>query len=272
MTNEADRSYRLDGRVAVVTGAGGGLGRAIAERLGALGAALVLGELRAELTAQTEARLAAAGVPVLALAFDVADDGQVEAAAAAVQARFGRCDVLVNNAAILMPPTPLESVTAEQWDRTLAVNLRGPFLCARHFGADMLRRRAGSIVNVASIAAIQPNASGPYGPAKAALLGLTRQIAVEWGPRGIRANAVSPGLVRTPMSQAFYDDPEINAARVATVASRRIGEPSDIADVIAYLASDAAGYVNGQEILVDGGFAHTALMRLQGKAAQPKSD
>ncbi len=189
---------------------------------------------------------------------------------AAADAAFGRVDLLVNAAGLTDRGTILDT-TPERYDEIFDVNVRAPFLCAKHFGADMLQRRAGSIVNIASIAATLPNTTVPYGPSKAALLALTRQIAVEWGPRGVRCNAVSPGLVRTPMSEASYADPEIHAMRLGMVASRRIGKPADIAQVVAYLASDAAAYVNGQEIVVDGGFIHTPLMRIQPKSEQPKS-
>ncbi len=263
--------YRLDGRVAVVTGAAGGLGGAIAERLATLGASLVLIDLQADRLAACATAVEQHGAQVMTLGCDLMQEGQITDAANAVKQRFGRCDVLINNAAIMPAATPLEDYSADAWDQVMAVNVRAPFLCAKHFGADMLKRRAGSIVNIASIAAVLPNGLPPYGPGKAALLGLMRQIAVEWGPRGVRCNAVSPGLVRTPMSEANYSDPQIHATRIETVALRRIGRPADIAQVVAYLASDASGYVNGQEIVVDGGFLHTALMRLQPKADQPKT-
>lgn len=263
--------YRLDGRVAVVTGAAGALGGAMAERLAALGAAIVLLDLKAEALASLAVHLEKGGANVLPLACNLTQEAEIASAAATVKAKLGRCDIVVNNAAVMPRGVPLEDLDASVWDQLMSVNVRAPFLCAKHFGADMLQRRAGSIVNIASIAATLPNTTVPYGPSKAALLALTRQIAVEWGPRGVRCNAVSPGLVRTPMSEASYADPEIHAMRQGMVASRRIGKPADIAQVVAYLASDAAAYVNGQEIVVDGGFIHTSLMRIQPKSEQPKS-
>lgn len=270
MADQPVDDYRLAGRVAVVTGAAGGLGGAMAERLANLGAAVVLIDIKADLLDPRRAALEAAGAKVLALGCDLTAEAEIAGAAKSALSRFGRCDILVNNAAIMPSAVPLESLTAESWDRVMAVNVRAPFLCAKHFGADMLERRAGSIVNIASIAATLPNTTSAYGPSKAAILALTKQIAVEWGPKGVRCNAVSPGLVRTAMSEAFYADPDLHAARVATVAQRRIGKPADIAQVVAYLASDAAAYVNGQEIVVDGGFLHTALVRIQTPADQPK--
>ena len=253
----------LEGRTAVVTGAGGGLGGAIVQQLAAMGARVALLDLRELSIPDVAPGLTASDH--LALTCDITHEDAVGNAAARVLQHFGRCDILVNNAAVLPPPVKLEHMDAGLWDQVMSVNLKGAFLCAKHFGAPMLAAGQGSIVNLASIAAVSPNAVGAYGPSKAAILALTRQIAVEWGPRGVRANAVSPGLVRTPMSENFYADPQILAARTAVVASRRIGVPDDIASVVGFLASDASAYVNGQEILVDGGFLHTALMNIQKK-------
>lgn len=271
MTDVPIDEYRLDGRVAVVTGAAGALGGAMAERLAGLGAAIVLLDLKTEALSPLVAALGRTGAKVLPVACNLANETEIATAAKATLDHFGRCDIVVNNAAVMPRGVALEDLDAAVWDLLMSVNVRAPFLAAKHFGADMLKRRAGSIVNIASIAATLPNTTVPYGPSKAALLALTRQIAVEWGPRGVRCNAVSPGLVRTPMSEASYADPEIHAMRLGMVASRRIGKPADIAQVVAYLASDAAAYVNGQEIVVDGGFIHTPLMRIQPKSEQPKS-
>jgi NAD(P)-dependent dehydrogenase (short-subunit alcohol dehydrogenase family) len=194
---------------------------------------------------------------------DVTDEGSVQALAAALGERFGRCDILVNNAGIMAPVTPLEQLSIEVWDRVMNVNLRGAFLCAKHLARLMLAQGSGAIVNLASIGARVPNDIGPYGPSKAGVLGLTHQMAVEWGPRGIRANSVSPGMIRTPLTEDFYRNEKLHQGRIKVIPTGRIGLPQDIADAIAFLVSDAASYMNGQDILVDGGFMRTALMNVQ---------
>ena len=252
--------YRLDGRVAVVTGAAGGLGGAIARHLADLGATLVLMDReRASMAALSDDIGAASAILPMTIGCELTSEDDIRAAASDVAGHFGQVDILVANAGVLLPASTIEDIAVAQWDLTMAVNLRAPFLCARHFGESMLRRGAGSIVMTGSIAAHSPNTTASYGPSKAGLLALARQIAVEWGPRGVRANSVSPGIVRTPLSEHFFSDPEVTALRMATIPLARPATPQDIAAAIGFLAGDGAAYVNGQELVVDGAMLMSTL-------------
>ena len=249
----------LRDKVCVVTGAASGIGRGIALAFAAAGAKVVALDRDADGCARTAGEVEHAGAMAVPIACDVTDQDAVGAAAAATLAAFGRCDVLVNNAGILRPGE-VASVSLADWNALMQVNLTAYLTCAQAFGRDMLARGAGALVHIASIAASQAQAfSGAYSVSKAGVVMLSRQVAFEWGPRGVRSNAVSPGLVRTPMSEAFYRAPGVLERREAVVPLRRVGTPADIADVVVFLASDRAGYVTGQEIVVDGGFAHTLM-------------
>lgn len=249
-------SRTLQGQVAVVTGASGGLGLAISEQLHAMGAQVVQADISYSAIADTAERM-------LAVPCDLANPNSIAALGQLVQSRFGRCDVLVNNAAISGTATPLEDFSVEMWDRVFNVNLRGALLCAQAVVPMMLAQQTGSIINVASISAYAPTRIGAYGSSKAGMLGLTQQMAVEWGPRGLSTNAVSPGMIRTPLSEKHYSDPTKLYKRTSQIPVRRLGAPQDIAGVVAFLATNAAAYVNGQNIVVDGGFLNAPLINLQ---------
>ncbi|MBN8189170.1 SDR family oxidoreductase [Salipiger thiooxidans] len=245
----------LKGRTAVITGAGGGIGQSVARALAAEGVRPVLLDRGTERTAALAGEL---GGGALALECDLADAGAVAGVAERVEADGG-ADILVNCAAILRPGA-LDSVSPGDFQAMLSVNLTGYLIAAQAFGRGMLARGRGALVHVASIAATQPQPlSGAYSASKAATAMMSRQLAAEWGPRGVRSNCVSPGLVVTPMSAAFYAEPEVRARREQMVPLRRIAAPEDIADVALFLASDRAGYVTGQDIVVDGGLSQ-ALM------------
>lgn len=240
----------LEGKGCVVTGGAGGLGRAIGAALAAQGAKVTL--LDREAAGVAEAAAAIGGV---GLVCDISDEASVTAAAA----RVGPADVLVNNAGILRPG-PLASLSLAEWNAMLAVNLGGYLLCAQAFGAGMRARRSGAIVNIASIAASFPQGqSGAYSASKAGVAMLSRQLALEWGPMGVRSNCVSPGMVRTPMSEAFYQAQGVAAARANLAPLRRYGMPQDIADAVVFLASPRAGYITGQDLVVDGGIAQITM-------------
>ena len=240
-------------KVCVITGAGSGIGAGIARTFAAVGAHVALVDRNLAGAEAVAAELRDAGAVAQAIGCDVSNEASVAEAADKVRAVLGPVSVLVNNAGLLRAG-PLETVSIEDWNQAIAVNLTGYLLCARAFGRDMLAAGKGSIVHVASIAALNPQTnSGSYSPSKAGVLLLSRQLAAEWGPRGIRSNCVLPGMIRTALSAKFYEEPGFEARRAAATASRRIGEPDDLAGPALFLASDLAAYVNGAEVLVDGG-------------------
>ncbi len=245
-------------RVAVVTGAAQGIGRRVAEVFAEEGYALALIDLR-EL-AGTLAAARQLGVEALGVTGDVSVEADVEALAQEIRERFGRVDVLVNNAGISLI-TPAEETPPEQWRRVLEVNLTGPFLLCQAFGRMMLEAGAGSIVNVASIAGIRGIADrAAYNASKHGLVGLTRTLAAEWGGRGVRANAVCPGWVKTEMDVADQEaGGYVDADIVGQVPMGRFAAPGDVAAAVAFLADPArSGFVNGAALPVDGGWAADA--------------
>lgn len=244
----------LEGRVCAVTGAASGIGLATAQALAAAGATVAVLDRKGDAAAEVAHALAAQhGVRALGLACDIGDEAAVRDAAAVVRRELGAVYGLVNNAGFLRAGT-LEDVSLADWNAVLAVNLTGQLLCAREFGRDMLAAGQGAIVHIASIAALHPQTrSGAYSASKAGVLLLNKQLAAEWGPRGVRSNAICPGMIRTALSAKFYEVPGFEAARAAVTASRRVGEPQDIAEPAAFLLSERSAYVNGTELLVDGG-------------------
>jgi NAD(P)-dependent dehydrogenase (short-subunit alcohol dehydrogenase family) len=246
----------LSGRVCVVTGGGGGIGRAVAASLARAGAHVAAIDLDARGLQATQAELRELGREHVVARCDTSSADSVAAASETIEKALGPCGVLVNTAAVLRPGG-LDNLPLAEWNAVLAVNLTGYFLCAQVFGKAMRKLGRGSLVHIASIAGSHAQArSGAYSVSKAGVIMLSRQLASEWGPQGIRSNVVSPGLVVTPMSQSFYDTPGVTERRTAVVPARRIGMPQDIAEAILYLASDRSSYVNGDEITVDGGYVN----------------
>lgn len=259
MSTSASDPFGLVGRICAVTGAGSGIGRGIALALAMEGARVAVLDRNAEGAEETVALAEARSGVAIPVMCDVADGASIEAARQTVSDRFGAVDVLVNNAGMIRPGA-LESLPLEEWNALLAVNLTGYFLCSQVFGKAMRERGSGVLVHVASIAAdhATPN-SGAYSVAKAGVTMLSRQLALEWGPMGVRSNAIHPGMIYTPLSQAMYDEPGVMERRSGAIPTRRIGRPDDIAQAVVFLASDRASYINGTEVTVDGGFVRNLM-------------
>jgi len=251
--------FSVNGRVAVVTGAADGLGHAIALGLARAGAHIVGADVNSALLTDAMARVAATGVRTLAVPCDVASADDVERLFAAVDAEFGKVDILVNNAAINTVSEAAEDYPLDGWDRTLQINLNGPFLCARAAGRRMIAQgHGGSIVNISSISGSSAQNRGllAFGPSKAGLNQLTRDLAVEWAPHRVRVNAIQPCQFRTRGWASTIEDPT-HADLVATVLHGipmgRMGEPHELVGPVLFLASDAAAMVTGVVLPVDGG-------------------
>jgi NAD(P)-dependent dehydrogenase (short-subunit alcohol dehydrogenase family) len=249
----------LGGRVCVVTGAGSGIGRAIAQSFAAQGARVAVLDRDVEGAALTVHEIVKLGGVAEAFACDVGAQASVAAAAERCAAAFDPCDILVNNAGVLRPGA-LDKLTLAEWNAVLSINLTGYFLCAQNFGAQMRGKGKGALVHTASIAATHANANGgAYAVAKAGVAMLSRQLAIEWGAFGIRSNTVSPGMTLTPMTHAAYTLPGTQERRNQAVPAGRIGRPQDIADAVLFLASDRADYITGEDLVVDGGFTRNLL-------------
>jgi NAD(P)-dependent dehydrogenase (short-subunit alcohol dehydrogenase family) len=263
----------LQGKVCVVTGAGRGIGAETARQLAAVGARLACLDRDGASAQAVAEEIVAAGREAIGLEADVARADSVAAAAAQTQRRFGPCDVLVNNAALVGYAGPLMQADLAQWNQTLAVNLTGALVCAQTFGAQMVAAgNGGCIVNVASICGhFALPGGGAYSVGKSGLMMLTRLLSLELAEHGIRCNSVSPGFVHTPATDVAYRDPEIAEARRRIVPSGRIAAPQDLANVIVFAASVRADYLNGQDILVDGAVGRTlmTLVPKPSRAAMP---
>lgn len=248
---------KFDGRVAIVTGAGRGIGSATAKRLAADGAKVGVFDVKEEFTRETVQAIQEAGGEAVGFGCDVAQAADVEAAVAEVASRFGRLDILVNNAGVLRDNL-LFKMSEDDWDMVMNVHLKGSFLCSRAAQKYMVQQHYGKIVNTSSTSALGNRGQANYSAAKAGLQGFTKTLAIELGPFGINVNAVAPGFVVTDMTRQTAErvgvDFEENQRRASErIPVRRVGQPEDIANVVAFLVSDEASYVSGQVIYVNGG-------------------
>ncbi len=246
----------FEGRVALVTGGGGDLGVAIGRRMGDAGATVILADIDGAKAQDAAASLAARGVNAYGVTTDVADEGSVTAAFAEVARRHERLDVLVNNAGIAARKASID-LAVEDWARVLAVNLTGTFLCSRAAARLMMSGNGGSIVNVASIMGLVGNAlyaNPAYHASKGGIVNLTRAHAAEWARVGIRVNAIAPTFVETTLTGRLLAEPGMREGILSHTPMGRLAQPGEIAEAVAFLASDAAALVTGIVMPIDGGW------------------
>ena len=244
---------KLENKVALVTGAGVGIGKATALELAKEGADIAVNYLTSEKGAiEVVNEITKSGRNAFAIRADVTDEDQVRDMVQETVDRLGSLDILVNNAGII-ERTPLEDLKIQEWDRVMDINLRGPFLCTLYAGRYMIERGGGNIVNISSIAALNPDIyMGAYSVSKAALNMFTEVTAVEWAGHNIRVNAVCPGPVETDMIRKAFNTPELLEARLEAIPNHKMSHPEEIAKVVSFLASDDASNITGEHIVVDG--------------------
>lgn len=246
----------IQGQVAVVTGARRGIGRAIAMALAQAGSAVCVCDVVTEDGRLNDVakEIRGLGQPSLPIEVDITRKSDVEAMVQRVIAEFGKIDVLVNCAGVWIPGQTLVECEEDNWDRVMDTNLKGTFFCCQAAGVEMIKAHRGSIINIASDLGIDPIPGiGAYGIAKAGIIMLSRQLALEFGKSGIRVNAIAPGMVKTDMNAQLRSTPEAERAIAAKVVLGRLGETGDIAKTVLYLASSLSEHVTGQTMVVNGG-------------------
>ncbi len=245
-------TFDFSGEVALITGGSRGLGLEIAQGFGVAGATVIITARREQWLAEAKRELEAQGITAHALLCDVADSSSVEQLVQQSLALCGKIDILVNNAGLTWG-APAEQMPLDRWHQVIEANITGTFLMAQAVGRHMLERNKGAMINIASIAGLgggQHNTVG-YNASKAAVINLTRALAIEWATRGVRVNAIAPGMFRTRMTEAILQRAEAIVADATPM--KRIGQPGELAPAVLFLASDSASYITGQVLPVDGG-------------------
>jgi meso-butanediol dehydrogenase/(S,S)-butanediol dehydrogenase/diacetyl reductase len=254
---------RFEGCVAIITGSGSGLGRVLAHRFAAEGAAVVVADVVGQRANAVAEEISEVGGKSLALTTDVTDAADVQAMAGAAREAFGSLDILVNNAAMATDAEFLD-VSEGAWDNDVAVTLKGPFLCSQAVLAEMTKNGSGVILNISSVNALAYYGNEAYSAAKAGVLSLTRSLAVRYGPYGVRVNAIVPGTLRTPAwEQRQQKDPEVFERVAKWYPLGRIGDPEDVAGAALFLASGDAAWITGAALPVDGGLTAGNMQMMQ---------
>jgi gluconate 5-dehydrogenase len=249
-----DELFSVAGQVVVVSGGSRGIGRSLAEGFSRRGAQVVLTGRQRETLEQTAREIAVDGATVQAVVCDVADPEAIDRLVASVLDRFGRVDTLINVAGVNRR-LPAERLTAADYDFVLDINLKGPFLLSLAVGRAMLERGSGNQINIVSLNNDRPlKGVLPYAISKAGLGHMTKGLALEWGPRGIRVNAIAPGFILTDLTRTLWQQPAVHDWGMANTPLRRLGEPADLVGAAVFLASQASAFVTGQVLYVDGGF------------------
>ncbi len=246
--------FRLDEKIALVTGAARGLGKEIATGLAQHGASLVLADV--EFPEETTEQIKRMGARCIAVKTDVSREAEVVDLTAQAIGAYGRVDILINNAGVSqLSYTPTEALSVEEWDQVIGINLRGTFLCCKHLGRSMIKTGGGNMVNIASTAGITGVPRAPaYCASKAGVILLTKSLALEWAPHNIRVNAIAPHYLETAFTQGLRDSAKVYDALINQIPLRRFGKPSELIGAVLFLSSNASSYVTGTVFTVDGGY------------------
>ncbi|MEE9274378.1 MAG: SDR family NAD(P)-dependent oxidoreductase [bacterium] len=256
----------LEGKKIIVTGGGSGIGRATCVLAAREGADVAVADLDPETAAETVRRVEAEGRRAVVIEMDTSKKADAERMAKEAVAAFGTIDGIVCGA-IKLVPGKLEDLPEEDWDMVMDVGLKGYFLCAQAAGRVMLEKGSGAMVFIASVGGMQTYPlAGAYSICKAGAIMMSKLFGVEWGLRGVRANTVSPGQVRTPMTEAMFQDPKIAAGRAAVVPMGRVGAPEEIAEAVVFLLSERARYITAANFVVDGGQGESKMIHTPGRS------
>ncbi|MDX2500552.1 MAG: 3-oxoacyl-ACP reductase family protein [Deltaproteobacteria bacterium] len=251
---DVEELFNLKGKIALVTGSARGLGREIALALAESGASLVLSDIRNPM--DTAAAVEAAGAPWITVQADISNEVQVKAMAEKAVSKFGRVDILINNAgASQLSYTTTQDLSKAEWDAIIGINLTGTFLCCKHIGKGMIATGGGSIINIASTAGMTGVPRAPaYAASKAGVVLLTKSLAIEWAKHDIRVNAVAPHYLETSLTEGLRKSEKVYAALVKQIPMGRFAKPSEMVGAVLFLASQAANYMTGTVIVADGGY------------------